>query len=94
MNKREQLRQIADRFLAFINKSDVDPDKLATMLAMDLKTPLTYPGAVSGYEGVKGVIQKLHGALSEYSLTILTPVIDEQESRVVFFVKSTGVQTG
>jgi hypothetical protein len=64
------------------------------MLALDLETPLTYPGAVSGFAGVKGIIEKLHGALSEYSLTVLTSVIDEQESRVVFFVKSSGVQTG
>jgi len=94
MNKREQLRQVADRFLAFINKADVDPNQLSSMIALDIETPLTYPGAVSGYAGVKGIIEKLHGSLSEYSLTVLTPVIDEQECRVVYFVKSSGVQTG
>ena len=94
MNRREQLRFHADRFLAYVNKSDVDPEKLSAMLALDLEPPLTYPGAVSGFEGVKAIIEKLHRALSQYKLTVLAPVIDEQECRVVFFVKSSGIQTG
>lgn len=94
MNKREQLRFVADRFLSFVNKTDVDPEKLSSMLATDLETPLTYPGAIKGYAGVKGIIEKLHSALSDYSLSVLAPVIDEQECRVVFFVKSAGRQTG
>jgi len=94
MNRREQLRFHADRFLAYINKSDVDPEKLSSMLAIDLVTPLTYPGAVSGFAGVKSIVEKLHSALSNYKLSILAPVIDEEECRVVFFVKSSGVQTG
>ena len=92
--RREQLRTVADRFLQFVNTPGADPENLATMLALDLSTPLTYPGAVSGYAGVKGIIQKLHGALSDYSLRVLSPVIDEKECRVVYFVKSAGVQTG
>jgi len=91
---REQLRALADRFLDYVNSPDSDPNKLLGLVAQDLKTPLTYPGAPSGYVGVKGIIEKLHAALSEYQLKLITPVIDEQECRVVFFVKSMGVQTG
>ena len=94
MTRREQLRMVADQFLEFINVPGDDPDKLSTMVALDLITPLTYPGATTGFEGIKGIIQKLHSALSEYSMKNLTTVIDEKESRVVFFVKSAGVQTG
>jgi hypothetical protein len=91
---REQLRAFADRFLDYVNTPDCDPSKLASLVAQDLETPLTYPGAPSGYVGVKGIIEKLHAALSDYQLKLLTPVIDEHESRVVYFVKSMGVQTG
>lgn len=91
---REQLRVIADRFLEYVNTPDSDPNKLPSLLSQDLKTPLTYPGSPSGYVGAKGIIEKLHSALSDYHLKLLTPVIDEQECRVVFFVKSMGVQTG
>lgn len=94
MNRREQLRRVADRFLAFVNKTEIDTDKLSSVVSLDLETPLTYPGAVKGFAGVKGIIEKLHDALSDYSLSVLTPVIDEQECRVVFFVKSAGVQIG
>jgi hypothetical protein len=92
--RREQLRMVADRFLEFINTPGGDPDKLSTLAALDLITPLTYPGAPTGFAGIKGTVQKLHGALSDYSMKNLTTVIDEKESRVVIFVKSTGVQTG
>ena len=91
---REQLRAFADRFLDYVNTPDSDPNKLLNLVAQDLKTPLTYPGAPSGYVGVKGIIEKLHAALSEYQLKLLTPIIDEEEGRVVYFVKSMGVQTG
>lgn len=91
---REQLRAFADRFLDIVNTPGSDPNKLLNLVAEDLKTPLTYPGAPSGYDGVKGIIEKLHAALSEYHLKLLTPVIDEEEGRVVYFVKSMGVQTG
>jgi hypothetical protein len=91
---REQLRAFADRFLNYVNTPDSDPDKLTTLVAQDLITPLTYPGAPSGYVGVKGIIEKLHAALSDYSLKLVTQVIDEEECRVVYFVKSVGVQTG
>jgi hypothetical protein len=94
MTRREQLRVVADRFLEFVNTPGEDPEKLSTMAAMDIVTPLTYPGATTGFAGVQGVIQKLHGALSDYSMKALTAVIDEKESKVVFFVKSAGVQTG
>lgn len=92
--RREQLRIVADRFIEFVNTPGGDPDKLSTMVALDLITPLTYPGATTGYAGVKGIVQKLHGALSDYSMKVLTSVIDEKESQVVFFVQSAGVQTG
>jgi hypothetical protein len=94
MTRREQLRLIADRFLEFVNTPGGDPENLSTMVALDIITPLTYPGATTGFAGVKSVIQKLHSALSDYSMTALTAVIDEKESSVVFFVKSAGVQTG
>jgi len=92
--RREQLRVVADRFLDFINTPGGDPAKLSTMVSSDLVTPLTYPGATTGFEGMKGIVQKLHSALSDYSMKVLTAVIDEKESHVVYFVKSAGVQTG
>jgi len=92
--RREQLRIVADRFLEFVNTPGGDPERLSTMVALDLVTPLTYPGATTGFAGIKEIVQKLHAALSDYSMKILTPVIDEKESRVVFLVKSAGVQTG
>jgi hypothetical protein len=91
---RELLREYAERFIALVNTPGTDPDELSSIVAKDLVTPLTYPGATSGYAGVKGVFEKLHSSLSKYSMTLLTPVIDENESRVVCFVKSAGVQTG
>jgi hypothetical protein len=94
MSRRELLREYAEKFLDFINTRDVDPDKLALFISKDVVTPLTYPGTDSGYAGVKGVFVKLHEALSDYSMKLLTPVIDEQECQVVYFVKSQGVQTG
>ena len=94
MTRREQLRVVADRLLDFINTPGGDPEKLSTMVAQDLITPLTYPGAKTGFDGVKEIVQKLHSALSDYSMKVLAPVIDEKESRVVYFVKSAGVQTG
>lgn len=94
MSKRELLRSFADKFLEFINTRDVDPDNLSLFLARDVVTPLTYPGATSGYKGVQGIFAKLHEALSDYRMKLLSPVVDEETCQVVFFVKSQGVQTG
>jgi hypothetical protein len=94
MDRREQLRLLADRFLEFANKPHPDPEKLSAFLAKDLITRLTYPGEPSGYTGLKNLIAKLHGALHSYSLTLVTPIIDEVDSKVVYFVKSTGIQNG
>jgi len=65
-----------------------------TFLAPDLKTPLAYPGTPSGFDGTVALIKKLHGALTKFSLDLVAPVVDEVEGRVVYFVKSSGVQTG
>lgn len=94
MNKRDQLIQYADRFLKYINNTDFDAEDPNTFLSPDLKTPLAYPGAPSGFDGTIGLIKKLHGALTKFSLTLVAPVVDEVEGRVVYFVKSSGVQTG
>jgi hypothetical protein len=94
ISRREQLRVLADRFIEFVNTPDIEIDKIHGFLSPDLTTPLNYPGAPSGFIGVKGIIEKLHDALSEYSLTVLTSVVDEEDCRVACFVKSSGIQTG
>ena len=95
---RQQLIIYADRFLALVNEPLIDSSelehRLLAVVAQDLVTPLTYPGAKSGFVGVKEIIQKLHGSLTEYSLKVVNLVVDEQQSSVVYFVKSAGVQTG
>lgn len=92
--RREQLRMIADRFIEFINAPGGDTESLSKMLALDLVTPLTYPGTATGFIGAKRIIEKLHNALSDYAMEVLTSIIDEKESQVVFFIKSAGVQVG
>jgi hypothetical protein len=95
MTQREELIEYADRFLKYINTTNpADAEDPMNFLAPDLRTPLAYPGAPSGYDGVIGLIKKLHGALTKFSLTLVAPVVDVKESRVVYFVKSAGVQTG
>jgi hypothetical protein len=94
VTRRQLLREYADRFLETVNTPSIDLDTLQSLISKDLVTPLTYPGEKSGYVGVQGILKKLHGSLSNYSLKLLSPVIDEDENQVVFFVKSCGVQTG
>ena len=94
MDRREQLLTHANRFLQYVNKPDTDTDKLSRYISRDLVTQLAYPGEPSGYEGLKNLIAKLHGALHDYSLTVLSSMIDEKQNKVVFFVKSSGVQAG
>jgi len=91
---REELHTFADDFLKYINTPDANPEQLAKMVAPDVATPLFYPGMRSGYEGVNDILQKLHGALSDYSMQLVTPIIDADSQIVVYFVKSVGVQTG
>ena len=94
MMTHDRLRHYADRFIDFINNSPPDLDKLSSLVAPDIDTPLTYPGMPSGYIGVKKTLEKIHASLIPWSLTVLTSVIDEESSRVVYFVKSSGVQAG
>jgi hypothetical protein len=91
---REELRALADRFLLYINTDNADPEELARMVAKDVATPLFYPGMRSGWAGLSDILAKLHGALSDYSMQLVTPVVDEEAQIVVFFVQSVGVQTG
>jgi len=91
---REQLRILAGRFIEFVNTPDIEIDKIHGFLDPELTTPLNYPGAPSGFVGVKGIIEKLHEALSDYSLTVLTWVVDEEDCRVACFVKSSGIHAG
>ena len=92
MSTRTQLTAYADRFLKYINTPNLDPQSIP--IAKDVVTPLAYPGMPSGYTGITGIVEKLHGALTDFSLTLESPVVDEQECRVVYFVKSKGVQSG
>jgi hypothetical protein len=94
MTKREQLVTFADRFLKLINTPGADLNGLDQLIAHDLNTPLCYPGTPSGYEGIKALLQKLHGSLTSWALTVEASVVDDQQSSVVYFVKSAGVQTG
>jgi hypothetical protein len=94
MTQREELIEYADRFLKYINNTNPDAEDPMNFLAPDLQTPLAYPGTTSGFDGTVGLIKKLHGALTKFSLTLVAPVVDEKECRVVYFVKSAGVQTG
>ena len=94
MSARDQLLSYADRFLKYINTPNMDPEYISSFLAHDVKTPLSYSGTPSGYEGITGIVEKLHGALTDFSLTVVSPVVDEKECRVVYFVKSKGVQSG
>jgi len=91
---RAQLHSYADRFLEIVNNPTADLEELSELLAPDVQTPLTYPNTPSGFNGIKGLIRKLHGSLTSFALTVTSEVVDEKESRVVFFVKSAGVQTG
>ena len=91
---REELRIFADGFLKYINTPEANPEQLAKMVAQDVATPLFYPGMRSGYGGVNDILQKLHGALSDYSMELVTPIVDVDAQIVVYFVKSVGVQTG
>jgi len=91
---RDELRSLADKFLLYINTANADPEELANMVAKDVATPLFYPGMRSGWAGLSDILTKLHGALSDYSMQLVTPVVDEDAQIVVFFVKSVGVQTG
>jgi hypothetical protein len=91
---REELRTLADKFLLYINTDNADPEELAMMVAKDVATPLFYPGMRSGWAGLSDILAKLHGALSDYSMQLVTPVVDEEAQIVVFFVQSVGVQTG
>ena len=92
---RERLREFADQFLEYVNNPGDDPaGRLAMFLAPDVETPLTYPGAVAGYAGIQGILEKLHNSLSNYSMELITPVVDEKDRTVVYFIKSKGVQTG
>src|ERR1700734_2517385 len=94
MNKRDQLLQFADRFLKYVNNTGFDREDPRTFLAPDLKTPLAYPGTQSGFDVTVALIKKLHSALTKFSLDLVAPVVDEVEGRVVYFVKSSGVQSG
>jgi hypothetical protein len=94
MSTRDQLTSYADRFLKYINHPNMDPSYLPSFLAEDVITPLAYPGAPSGYTGITGIVEKLHGALTDFELSVVSPVVDEKECRVVYFVKSKGVQSG
>lgn len=91
---REELRTLADRFLLYINTDNADPEELAKMVANDVATPLFYPGMRSGWAGLSDILAKLHGALTDYSMQLVTPIVDEEGQIVVFFVQSVGVQTG
>jgi len=91
---REELRTLGDDLLEYINTPDPAPDLLSKMVSQDVATPLFYPGMRTGYAGVRELLHKLHGALSDYSMELVTPIIDERAQIVVFFVKSVGVQTG
>jgi len=91
---REILISYADRLLKIINTPKTDLDELGALLSPDLQTPLTYPNTSSGYEGIKSLITKLHGSLTSFALTVISSAVDEKESRVVYFVKSAGIQTG
>jgi hypothetical protein len=93
MTQREELIEYADRFLKFINNSHPDDEDPMNFLAPDLRTTLAYPGTPSGFDGTVGLIKKLHSALTKFSLTLVAPVVDEKECRVVYFVKSAGIQT-
>jgi hypothetical protein len=94
MSARDQLLSYADKFLKYINAPDPDPEYINSFLAHDVVTPLSYPGTPSGHEGIMGIVEKLHNALMDFSLTVVSPVVDEKECRVVYFVKSKGVQIG
>jgi hypothetical protein len=91
---REELHTVGDNLLMYINTPDPSPEHLSKMVAQDVATPLFYPGMRTGYAGVKELLHKLHAALSDYSMQLVTPIIDERAQTVVFFVKSVGVQTG
>jgi hypothetical protein len=78
----------------YINTDNADPDELAKMVANDVATPLFYPGMRSGWAGLSDILNKLHRALTDYSMQLVTPIVDEEGQIVVFFVQSVGVQTG
>jgi len=91
---REELLSYADRFLNIVNLPTSKVEDLADLIAPDVSTPLTYPNTPSGYEGIKALKAKLHGSLTSYALTVISAAVDEKERRVVYFVKSAGIQTG
>jgi hypothetical protein len=93
MTTRDQLLSYADRFLKYINTPNLNPGE-SPPFAKDVVTPLAYSGTPGGYAGLIGIVEKLHGALTDFSLTVVSPVVDEKECRVVYFVKSKGVQSG
>jgi hypothetical protein len=93
MSNRDLLISFADRFLKIINTPG-NLDELESLFAPDVSTPLAYPNTPGGYEGIQSLLEKLHGSLTSFALTVISSAVDEKESRVVYFVKSAGIQTG
>jgi hypothetical protein len=91
---REQLLDVANRLIAWINATQFDPEALATIAAKNVVVPIPYPGSTPDYAGVLAIIKKTHEAASEYKLELKDSIVDEKESKVVVLVQCTGIQTG
>ena len=91
---REQLLDIATKFLAWINAPVVDHTALARLTASDIVVPNPYPGRLQDRAGLVALIEKMHKASGDVRFTPLKTTVDETESTVVFLVHCSGTHQG
>lgn len=91
---REQLLDVTNRLIAWINTTQVDLDALATIAAKDVVVPIPYPGSTPDYDGLVTVTQKIHEASPDFKMTFKESIVDETEKRVVFLLQCSGTQAG
>jgi hypothetical protein len=91
---REQLIDIATRYIQSSNTKPFDKNALLAFVSKDITTPIPYPGIKPDYAGIGSLTEKVHAASPDFNVAIRRTYVDEVESTVIFQVNATGTHKG
>ena len=91
---RDQLLELADAFVDFINTPGADPNHLKTTTDETCVVPIPYPGSTPDFDGLVATTEKIHGASPDFKMGFLEAMVDEKESTVVLLLNPHGTQEG
>src|SRR5579859_7072376 len=90
MMKREELLDIATRYLAYINDPIKLADDLPLILSKDATVKISYPGMKPGCEGFKEFREMTYKENPEMTFTATQMLADEEQCCIAMLLKCTG----